>query len=332
MSFAEKLSRLQAFLDADDLHEEALDYVATHGYLTALSICPEQVPEREWIDALFAEPPHYRSDEERQEIETSLEQLKAHITRVLASDEDLELPCDLDLGDEPDDSDLRGWCIGFMEGVFLREEVWFEQAEEEVSELLLPIMVGSGLFDEQPEFDEIARDRHLVDDMVAQIPDLLTNLFLLCLGSFYDFTADRTINQLDVRHGGVVASAETALQDAQVAARTVGVALAQVVEQLANGSFRTGTVESQATVGDAVFLGQGDQRLGNATQFLGLGQGGFDQFVFEQRHRHVLEHSLAVRAGAAQVTTTFTMAHGSIPFQTLRSVVTTIRQWPCRLS
>ncbi|OXR66351.1 hypothetical protein IPC1577_26750, partial [Pseudomonas aeruginosa] len=162
MSFAEKLSRLQAFLDADDLHEEALDYVATHGYLTALSICPEQVPEREWIDALFAEPPHYRSDEERQEIETSLEQLKAHITRVLASDEDLELPCDLDLGDEPDDSDLRGWCIGFMEGVFLREEVWFEQAEEEVSELLLPIMVGSGLFDEQPEFDEIARDRHLV--------------------------------------------------------------------------------------------------------------------------------------------------------------------------
>ncbi|MGX8845875.1 UPF0149 family protein, partial [Pseudomonas aeruginosa] len=81
MSFAEKLSRLQAFLDADDLHEEALDYVATHGYLTALSICPEQVPEREWIDALFAEPPHYRSDEERQEIETSLEQLKAHITR-----------------------------------------------------------------------------------------------------------------------------------------------------------------------------------------------------------------------------------------------------------
>ena len=30
-----------------------------------------------------------------------------------------------------------------MEGVFLREEVWFEQAEEEASELLLPIMVGS---------------------------------------------------------------------------------------------------------------------------------------------------------------------------------------------
>ncbi|MEE9100726.1 UPF0149 family protein [Pseudomonas sp. QE6] len=180
MSFADQLSRLQAFLDADDLHEEALDYVAAHGYLTALAICPEEVPDREWIDALFAEPPHYRSDEERAEIEGTLVQLKAHITRLLASDEELELPCEPYLGDEPDDSDIRGWCIGFMEGVFLREAVWFEQAEEEVSELLLPIMVGSGLFDEQPEFDEIARDRQLVDDMVAQIPELLTNLFLLC--------------------------------------------------------------------------------------------------------------------------------------------------------
>ena len=55
MSFAEQLNRLQAFLDADELHDEALDYVAAHGYLTALAICSEPVPDREWIDALFAE-------------------------------------------------------------------------------------------------------------------------------------------------------------------------------------------------------------------------------------------------------------------------------------
>ncbi|WP_439858918.1 UPF0149 family protein [Pseudomonas sp. MBLB4136] len=180
MSFAEQLSRLQAFLDADELHDEALDYVAAHGYLTALSICPEPIAEREWIDALFAEPPHYRSDTERDEIEATLLQLKGHIARQLASDDDPEMPCELDLGDDPDDSDLRGWCIGFMEGVFLRESIWFEDAEDEVSELLLPIMVGSGLFDEQPEFAEIARDRDLVDSMVEQIPELLTALFLLC--------------------------------------------------------------------------------------------------------------------------------------------------------
>src|SRR5690606_2742869 len=120
------------------------------------------------------------------------------------------------------------------------------------------------------------------------------------------FTGNRTVNQLDVSHGRIVTSAETALENTQVAALTGGVTRAQVVEQLANDSLRTGTVESQAAVGNAVFLGQGDQRLGNATQFFGLGQGGLDQFVLEQRHRHVLEHGLTVCAGAAQMTATFT--------------------------
>ena len=180
MSLAEQQTRLQAFLDADELHDEALDYIAAHGYLTALSICPEPVPAEEWIEALFAEPPHYRDEAEEADITAGLLQLKAQIERQLASDDDMALPCELDLGDEPDDSDLRGWCVGFMEGVFLREEVWFEDAEDEVSELLLPIMVASGLFDEQPDFAEIAKDLDLVDSMVEQIPEVLTALFLLC--------------------------------------------------------------------------------------------------------------------------------------------------------
>ncbi|HDS1735729.1 MULTISPECIES: UPF0149 family protein [Pseudomonas] len=179
MSFAEQLTRLQVFLDADELHEEALDYVAAHGYLTALSITSEVVPDREWIDALFAEEPQYSGEAQRTEIEATLVALKAHISRQLASDEEFELPCELDLTEEPDDSELRGWCIGFMEGVFLREEAWFENAEEEVSEMLLPIMVGSGLFDEQPEFEDIAKDANLQDDMIVQIPEALTALYLL---------------------------------------------------------------------------------------------------------------------------------------------------------
>jgi uncharacterized protein len=67
-----------------------------------------------------------------------------------------------------------------MEGVFMRESVWFEDSEEEVSELLLPIMVGSGLFDEQPEFSDIATDQNLVAEMVEQIPEILTALYLIC--------------------------------------------------------------------------------------------------------------------------------------------------------
>jgi len=180
MSFTEQLSRLRTFLDSDELYEEALDYVAAHGYLTALAICPETVLEDEWMAELFAEPPVYKDQAQQDDIESSLRQLKSHIERQLASDEEFVLPCDLDVGDEPEESELRGWCIGFMEGVFLREDIWFEEDEDEVSELLLPIMVVSGLFDEQPDFAEIAEDLDLLDSMAAQIPELLTTLFLIC--------------------------------------------------------------------------------------------------------------------------------------------------------
>ena len=179
MSFADQLDRLQQFLDADDLHDEALDYLAGHGFLTALSISPVEVAEDEWIAELFSEEPNYVDDEQKRDIEGTLRELKAHISRELSSDEDLEPPCELSLGDEPDYSDLRSWCVGFLEGVFLREEDWFSAEEEIVSELLLPIMVGSGLFEDQPEFAEIAKDQDMVEDMMEHIPEVLTQLFLL---------------------------------------------------------------------------------------------------------------------------------------------------------
>ena len=179
MSFAEQLARLQVFLDADDLHEEALDYIAAHGYLTALCICSEQVPEREWIDALFSEPPKYKDDTEREAIEATLVSSRPISRASWPATRIWNCRANWTSAN-PDESDLRGWCIGFMEGVFMREAVWFEDSEEEVSELLLPIMVGSGLFDEQPEFTDIADNPDLVDEMVAQIPELLTALYLIC--------------------------------------------------------------------------------------------------------------------------------------------------------
>ena len=77
MSFADQLERLQQFLDADDLHDEALDYLAGHGYLTALSIAPVEVPEQEWMFELFAEEPRYVDEAQKADIESALRELKA---------------------------------------------------------------------------------------------------------------------------------------------------------------------------------------------------------------------------------------------------------------
>lgn len=170
---------LQSFLDLDT-HEEMMTYVQAHGYLTALCISPEVIPDQEWLTILFGENPQFESDEQRQEIENALIGLKAQISRELSSEEELTIPCELDPGESLEDSEINGWCMGFMEGVFLNEEVWFSKGEDEVSELLLPIMVGSTLFEEQPEFTEISQDTDLIADMLERIPELLTALYLLC--------------------------------------------------------------------------------------------------------------------------------------------------------
>lgn len=170
---------LQTFLDLDT-HVEMMTYIQAHGYLTALCISPEPTPENEWLNILFGENPQFESDEQRKDIEAALIGLKAQISRELSSEEEILIPCDLDPGEVLENSEINGWCMGFMEGVFLNEEAWFAKGEEEVSELLLPIMVGSTLFDEQPEFAEIGQDTDLIADMLERIPELLTALYLLC--------------------------------------------------------------------------------------------------------------------------------------------------------
>lgn len=181
MSFTMNINNsLQAFLD-QDIHEEMMTYIQAHGFITALCICPDEIPDEDWLEILFGENPQFNSPEQRADIEHSLIGLKAQIYRTLSTEEELVPPCDLDPGDdELEDSEINGWCMGFMEGVFLREEAWFAKSEEEVSELLLPIMVGSTLFEEQPEFAEVGQDPDLVADMLERIPELLTSLFLLC--------------------------------------------------------------------------------------------------------------------------------------------------------
>jgi len=56
-------------------------------------------------------------------------------------------------------------------------------------------------------------------------------------------------------------------------------------------------------------LAQGDQLLDDRTQLLGLGQGGHDLLVLDQRGRHIGEHRLAMARGAAQLPVGVSVAH-----------------------
>jgi uncharacterized protein len=172
----DEIDELESFLFSDAVSEEALDYPSLHGLLTAVAICPIEIPDTEWLESLFDGQPNYANAEQQARIEALLKRELSGISEELDHEDPPELPCDLSLDE---DSLLTVWCQGFMEGVFMREEAWFGELEEQVAELLLPTMIASELFEDDPELQKIRKDERLIQGFCEEIPDLLTDLYLL---------------------------------------------------------------------------------------------------------------------------------------------------------
>ena len=174
-----QIDQLDAYLLSDNVQEEALDYIALHGYLCALAISPAPMPEHEWLEQVMAETPVLEDSAERQEILNLIRQEFAFLRECLESDQDIDLPCDLTLElDQEDDCLLEYWAQGFMELIFSQENIWFSEQEEDVAECLLPFMLAAKL-DEDEELEELRLQPEFCQQLCEQIPELLQDLYLL---------------------------------------------------------------------------------------------------------------------------------------------------------
>lgn len=176
----DELDQLEEFLYSDQVSEDSLDLIGAHGLFCALNISPNPLDEADLNTLLFDTEPKWQSDEQKQKITNLLNRLYKEIGTNLYSDGEIELPCELSLDPEEDDdiSPLAWWSQAFMEGVFTQEEDWFNKnTEQDVAEMLLPVMVASDLFDED-DINKIRNDEKLCAEMCAQIPELLIDLYL----------------------------------------------------------------------------------------------------------------------------------------------------------
>lgn len=174
-----QIDQLDAYLLSDNVQEEALDYIALHGYLCALAISPAPIPAHEWLEQVMAETPVLENGPERQEILNLIRQEFAFLRECLESDQDIDLPCDLTLElDQEDDCLLEYWAQGFMELIFSQENIWFSEQEEDVAECLLPFMLAAKL-DEDEELEELRLQPEFCQQLCEQIPELLQDLYLL---------------------------------------------------------------------------------------------------------------------------------------------------------
>lgn len=169
-----EMEELDAFMASETLPDEALDIIGTLGLLAAVAISPVVVPAEEWLEVIFDGAPTYQDDAQKARVESLLARELETLRLELDSGEPPELPCPLELDE---DALLEIWAQGFMEGVFLRESQWFAKDETQVAQLLLPMMLASGLF-EDPELEALRADPKLCKELLEAIPDNLVDLYL----------------------------------------------------------------------------------------------------------------------------------------------------------
>ena len=167
---------LAEWLEDENRKEDCFDIHGLHGYFTALAICGEALDDQ-WLSNAIDQPLTDLKEDEAQEFADQCVALFKHISDELYSDDDVAVT--FEPSGDYEESDLSIWCQGFMEVVFEVPDAWEHKEEEHLATLLLPIEAGSGFFIDEPDFQTLYKKPKLVKQMLDQIPELLTDLYLL---------------------------------------------------------------------------------------------------------------------------------------------------------
>lgn len=164
------------YLDSE-ANQYGLDAIATHGFLTATVVGK---PLENWLSLLF----EGHDGQVPNAVKSALQAWRHQLIDTLKDELPIELPFGADENqvDFSDESDVVAWNIGFVDAMYADEAVdWFDDAatEEEVASLTLPMIILSGIDDDDPEIAAMRQDEDMMAQLANSLEDNLTELFLL---------------------------------------------------------------------------------------------------------------------------------------------------------
>ena len=180
MSNPMSFDQLLDYLDNQE-SQYVLDSVAMHGFLTATIVGPALA---NWLDALF----EGQVSQIPENVIDGVKRWRKAIMDELKNETPIELPFSEDVGNEEvavdfsDESDIVAWSIGFVDAMYGDEASdWIQNEDtvEDVAVLTLPMIVLSGIDDEDPELAQMRNDEDKMAQMANSIEGNLTELFLL---------------------------------------------------------------------------------------------------------------------------------------------------------
>ena len=163
------------FLDSPQ-NEHGLDSIATHGFLTA-NVVGRPLPD--WQTVYF----DGQQDKVSEDFKVALFAWQAQIENALKNEVPVELPFD---GEDEEcfgeDSDVVAWCIGFIMAMYDETAPdWFADSdnEEDVAELTLPMLILSGLDEDNDDLAMMRADDAILAELANSLESNVTELYLL---------------------------------------------------------------------------------------------------------------------------------------------------------
>lgn len=172
--------RLTSYLNSEIVPEGSLDFVACHGFLTAMAVYDDIFVAKEVLPVITDTQPEFESSAQKKAVHTALEDLFTHINRGLYLGGELSLPMTLSPPILSQTNDLSDWCFGFMEAVAVFEDDWFSSPSltDPIAELILPIVIFSEPHID-PELAHLVKNDNARKQLAEEIPENLQQLYLL---------------------------------------------------------------------------------------------------------------------------------------------------------
>jgi len=175
-----EFDELDKFLLSDRTADDCMAMDSLHGYLTALTVGPEEVPLAEWLPHVWGEDaeaiPKFKNDKEHERIVALIARFmnEIAITLEVAPKEYEPLFCEHEWEGKPV-LDGEAWAWGFNLGMSLRAEAWEAIQTSNIAPLMRPIyLLGAEEIEEEEMVlvDNPVKCHKLTIEIEAAIPEI----------------------------------------------------------------------------------------------------------------------------------------------------------------
>lgn len=165
------LRRIERYLRSGRAPEGTMLVSDMDGFLTALTLCPEDVPQDEWMSVIWdGEEPKFRDHNEKDQVLGAIVARRDEIAARLADGSGTFSPL-FERSADTGEVIVTYWAGGFLSAVLMRQDAWARYMADENSRAALHAMTLIGAQGRRAESADI--DADVIEELLRDGPSTI---------------------------------------------------------------------------------------------------------------------------------------------------------------